>query len=125
MATTAGGFLATTPSAGGFVVVVDKPRFGITPTGARNCQHQLFATTSNENENTAPEAATTVCDMPTDVAPVGDFVSQKGSAKLLRSAVLTDVNGNQIALGDKMGSTTTTTSGGGNTSIVVFLRHLG
>ena len=114
----------------GAFVVVEKPRFGITTAAAaaaaaaaRNTPRQLFATSSNnENENTAaPKATTTttVCDLPTDIEPVGDFVSQKGSGKLLRSAVLTDVNGNQIKLGDKMGSTTT------STSIVVFLRHLG
>lgn len=36
----------------------------------------------------------------------------------LRSAKLTNINGDEIILGDKMGDT-------GSTSIVIFLRHMG
>lgn len=57
----------------------------------------------------------TPCDIPTDVINP-DLVSQKGSGKLLRSAMLTDANGEVIRLGDKMGK---------GTSVVVFLRHMG
>lgn len=56
-------------------------------------------------------AASTPCDMP-DVTDIPEGVT----ANVLRSAVLTDVNGNSVKLGDKMGS---------GTSIVIFLRHLG
>ena len=53
------------------------------------------------------------------VEPVGANVeyiaSQKGSGKLLRSARLTNANGESIVLGNLMGK---------GTSVVVFLRHL-
>jgi hypothetical protein len=55
------------------------------------------------------------CDIPTDVVNP-DLVSQKGSGKLLRSAMLTDADGELISLGSKMGQ---------GTSVVVFLRHMG
>jgi hypothetical protein len=57
---------------------------------------------------------TTVCDMP-DVDPT-DLMSQKGSAQILRNAMLTNAAGDVIPLGDSMGQ---------GTSLVVFLRHLG
>lgn len=57
----------------------------------------------------------TPCDIPNDVANP-DLVSRKGSGKLLRDALLTDVNGDTITLGDKMGP---------GASVVVFLRHMG
>lgn len=57
----------------------------------------------------------TPCDVPTDVVNP-DLASQKGSGNVLRSATLTDVNDNQVLLGDKMGS---------GTSLVIFLRHMG
>mmetsp|Transcript_32757 Transcript_32757/g.49374 ORF Transcript_32757/g.49374 Transcript_32757/m.49374 type:complete len:107 (-) Transcript_32757:834-1154(-) len=52
-----------------------------------------------------------VCAIPDNVS-IPDSVT----AQSLRSAVLTDVNGKQIKLGDKMGK---------GTSVVIFLRHLG
>jgi hypothetical protein len=55
------------------------------------------------------------CDIPDDIVNP-DLVSQKGSGKLMRDAMLTDVNGDTIKLGDKMGQ---------GTSVVVFLRHMG
>ena len=61
------------------------------------------------------EAQETPCDIPTDVINP-DLVSKKGSGKILRSAMLTDVNGEIVRLGDKMGT---------GTSIVIFLRHMG
>jgi hypothetical protein len=57
----------------------------------------------------------TPCSAPVDVAS-DDLVSQKGSGKLLRSARLTNVNGEKVSLGDHMGE---------DTSIVILLRHLG
>lgn len=57
----------------------------------------------------------TPCDIPNYIVNP-DLVSQKGSGKLMRDAMLTDVNGDTITLGDKMGR---------GTSVVVFLRHLG
>jgi len=44
------------------------------------------------------------------------LVDQPGSAKILRGLLLTDADGNQITLGDKMGP---------SKSIVIFLRHMG
>ena len=55
----------------------------------------------------------------TDDAPCAtpDIDVPKGvTAKLLRSAVLTNADGESVSLGDKMGP---------GTSVVVFLRHLG
>mmetsp|Transcript_4776 Transcript_4776/g.7261 ORF Transcript_4776/g.7261 Transcript_4776/m.7261 type:complete len:145 (+) Transcript_4776:42-476(+) len=46
---------------------------------------------------------------------VPDLVSSQGSANILRQAILTNVKGERVMLGDSMGS---------DTSIVVFLRHL-
>lgn len=57
----------------------------------------------------------TPCDIPNDIVHPA-LVSQKGSGKLMRDAMLTDVNGDTIKLGDKMGR---------GTSVVVFLRHMG
>ena len=51
-----------------------------------------------------------ICAIPEDVNPVGV------TASVLRSAVLTNVDGDKIKLGDVMGS---------DTSVVIFLRHLG
>jgi hypothetical protein len=56
----------------------------------------------------------TVCDMPEGVK-VHDLISQKGSGKLIRSAILSNVNGDVVRLGDEMGQ---------GTSLVIFLRHL-
>lgn len=60
-------------------------------------------------------SSTAPCDIPQDVAPV-DLVSQKGSASILRSVVLTNVDGDFISLGKLMGK---------GKSVVVFLRHMG
>lgn len=60
---------------------------------------------STGTDNAAPP-----CAMPNEVIP--DTVT----AKALRSAVLTNANGETVRLDDKMGS---------GTSIVIFLRHLG
>jgi hypothetical protein len=45
-----------------------------------------------------------------------DIIPPQVTAKALRSAVLTDADGNLVRLGEEMGK---------GTSIVVFLRHLG
>jgi hypothetical protein len=45
-----------------------------------------------------------------------DIIPPQVTAKALRSAVLTDADGNLVRLGEQMGT---------GTSIVVFLRHLG
>ena len=67
-------------------------------------------------------SSTTPCDTPSEEdvqAGAVDLVSQKGSAQLLRSAMLTNADGEKVQLGDSMGSSAD------DTSIVVFLRHLG
>lgn len=56
----------------------------------------------------------TVCDMPEGV-DFHDLISQKGSGKLIRSALLSNVDGDIVRLGDEMGQ---------GTSLVIFLRHL-
>jgi len=66
---------------------------------------QLFAvSTNNKQDESSP------CAMPNDVIP--ESVTAQG----LRSAMLTNANGDKIRLGDQMGQ---------GTSIVIFLRHLG
>jgi hypothetical protein len=58
------------------------------------------------------ETEGSVCDI-----PAGDVVSSKlTSAESLRSAALTNVDGDVVRLGDVMGE---------GTSVVVFLRHMG
>ena len=84
------------PTVGAFAPVAREQRFGVLSTSAL---HQ------SSTETAKP------CDMP-DVTDIPQGVT----AKALRSAVLTDINGQKIQLGDKMGS---------GTSIVIFLRHLG
>lgn len=58
------------------------------------------------------------CDTPSDEGDVSvpSLVGTKGSGNAFRSAILTDVDGNMIRLGDKMGQ---------KKSVVIFLRHLG
>ena len=46
------------------------------------------------------------------------LVNQKGSGEIFRSLQLTDVDGNTIRLGDRMGNDD-------RKSVVIFLRHLG
>jgi len=55
------------------------------------------------------------CDIPADVLPT-DLTSEKGSASILRSAVLTNVDGDFVSLGRLMGK---------GKSVVIFLRHMG
>ena len=66
------------------------------------------------------EAQDCECASPDDsdaaFATKPSLVNQKGSAELFRSAILTDVDGNMVRLGDKMGE---------GRSVVIFLRHLG
>ena len=66
----------------------------------------------------ASSKSSTPCDAPNDndVVNVGTLVGRPDAAKILRSAVLTNADGEMIRLGDVMGD---------ETSIVVFLRHLG
>jgi hypothetical protein len=56
------------------------------------------------------QSTATPCDTPDIEIPEGV------TARMLRSAVLTNANGESVTLGDKMGS---------GTSVIVFLRHLG
>ena len=83
------------PAVGAFQPVAER-RFGVLSTSALD---------QSSTEIAKP------CDMP-DVTDIPEGVT----ARALRSAVLTDINGQKIQLGDKMGS---------GTSIVIFLRHLG
>jgi hypothetical protein len=65
----------------------------------------ILASSAVDNTNGAP------CAMPDNVG-----VSPGVTAKTLRSAVLTNADGESVRLGDKMGP---------GTSVVIFLRHLG
>ena len=56
------------------------------------------------------------CDAPEGVEAAPDLTSQPGSARLLRSNVVTNAEGNLVQLGESMGA---------GTSVVVFLRHMG
>ena len=71
------------------------------------------ATTSSLYSSTLDQDTTegSICDIPSNVQVPEDF-----TAAGLRSAVLTDADGNIVRLGEKMGS---------GTSVVIFLRHLG
>jgi hypothetical protein len=77
----------------------------VTTTGSRN---NLAVQRFMSSEDKA------VCDMP-DVDAT-DFMSQKGSGNILRSAMLTNAAGELVSLGDSMGT---------GSSLVIFLRHLG
>ena len=56
------------------------------------------------------------CDAPEGVEAAPDLTSQPGSARLLRSNVVTNADGDLVQLGESMGT---------GTSVVVFLRHMG
>lgn len=56
-----------------------------------------------------------VCSIPEDVS-LADLSSQRGSAKILRTAVVTNTSGDYVPLDRPMGK---------GTSVVVFLRHMG
>mmetsp|Transcript_13243 Transcript_13243/g.37786 ORF Transcript_13243/g.37786 Transcript_13243/m.37786 type:complete len:102 (-) Transcript_13243:861-1166(-) len=62
------------------------------------------------------EQSNAPCDAPEGVETAPDLTSQPGSARLLRSNVVTNADGDFIQLGDSMGT---------GTSVVVFLRHMG
>ena len=74
-------------------------------------------TTLSPLDNGPLEAQDCECDNPEDTnAMPASLVHQKGSGELFRSAKVTDVDGNMVRLGDKMGK---------GKSVVIFLRHLG
>jgi hypothetical protein len=74
-----------------------------------------FAQSSLTLLYSTPTETSTPCDIPEDVIAT-DLTSQKGSASLLRSAILTNVDGDSVNLGSLMGK---------EKSVVVFLRHMG
>lgn len=65
---------------------------------------KLFSSTSGSTQ----------CDIP-DIVPT-DLTTEKGSASLLRSAALTNVDGDIVSLDALMGK---------GKSVVIFLRHMG
>ena len=73
------------------------------------------SSSTTKTRGTSLSSTTTPCDIPQDIKPI-DLVSQKGSASILRSVVLTNVDGDFISLGKLMGK---------GKSIIVFLRHMG
>lgn len=62
------------------------------------------------------EQSSAPCDAPEGVEAAPDLTSQPGSARLLRSNVVTNAEGDFVQLGESMGE---------GTSVVVFLRHMG
>ena len=76
---------------------------------------KAFAKSSTTSLYSTSTETSTPCDIPEDVVAT-DLTSQKGSASLLRSAVLTNVDGDFVNLGSLMGK---------EKSVVVFLRHMG
>ena len=76
---------------------------------------RIFAENSKAQLADTPDCE---CGDPTDSTNIAakSLVNQKGSAEVFRSSILSDVNGNMVHLGEKMGD---------RKSVVIFLRHLG
>jgi len=89
-------------------VAVDGFQVSVPPVSSTN-SNRIYEPTTSSLFGTTEEGS--VCDIPDNVV-----IPESVTAGSLRSAVLTDVNGSQIKLGDKMGR---------GTSIVIFLRHMG
>ena len=81
-----------------------------TPTGQFGSGGNNLALLATSTTSKDDATSSSPCAMPDGVIPEGV------TAKALRSALLTNANGELISLNDKMGP---------GTSIVVFLRHLG
>lgn len=110
-------------SVSGFVVS-SPARIGIVATGtnlfsdsislAGSTSRRYMSSTKN-NEDTTP------CDfVPSNGYVPNMLKTSKDLVKLFRSTKLTDVNGQEIVLGEKIASNVS-----GKSSVVVFLRHLG
>jgi len=74
-------------------------------------QRRWMSSSATTDTDTDEATTTTPCDMPSNTD-----IPESVTAKNIRSAVLTNVDGDRIKLGDVMGR---------GTSVVVFLRHLG
>jgi hypothetical protein len=96
-----------------FTLLAVATAFGLVSGFAPNAIQNAVRSNSRERSMSSSETET-VCDMPEGVE-VRDLISQKGSGKLIRSAILSDFNGDIVRLGDEMGQ---------GTSLVIFLRHL-
>jgi hypothetical protein len=97
-----------------FTLLAVATAFGLVSGFAPNAIQNPVRSNSLERSMGSSETETTVCDMPEGVE-VRDLISQKGSGKLIRSAILSNINGDIVRLGDEMGQ---------GTSLVIFLRHL-
>jgi hypothetical protein len=81
--------------------------------------HPLFGARSLKNNNSKSSALqrfSTATSEPSAPCATPDIIPESVTAKQLRSAYLTNANGEIVNLGEKMGK---------GTSIVIFLRHLG
>mmetsp|Transcript_12147 Transcript_12147/g.25124 ORF Transcript_12147/g.25124 Transcript_12147/m.25124 type:complete len:119 (-) Transcript_12147:863-1219(-) len=94
------------------------------PSGAAPWTHPhsaLMPTRNNPRANvgslysSSNSGESSVCEA-TDNELQTDFTNRPGSGKLIRQLQLTNINGELVTLGDKMGQ---------GMSMVVFLRHLG
>jgi hypothetical protein len=84
---------------------------------ARSVQQRGVAA-AQETASVASHSSSSSCTrLLTSSSPVVE--ENKGAGKILRAALLTDVNGNKVQLGDKI------LSSNNKPSVVVFLRHLG
>ena len=80
-------------------------------------QQQLHRT--NSRHFLSVECDDSQCDLPdfdTDVRAADVESVKDQGASVFRNSMLTDVDGNMVKLGDKMGA---------GKSVVIFLRHLG
>lgn len=87
-------------------------RYSVAAAATRRLHSTRLLSTSKQ------EQAGSVCDVDSAIQ-VPDLVTNKGSAAILRKAILQNVDGDNVLLGERMGTTDTD-----NTSIIVFLRHL-
>lgn len=100
----AAAFAATAYSANAFQPTLSSMGHRTTGTSFEKMTEKMTALSSTATDEASP------CAIPNDVIP--DSVTARG----LRSAVLTNIDGEKVRLDQKMGK---------GTSIVIFLRHLG
>lgn len=91
------------------------PTFGITTTSTQTkTKHASFSLAMNEAS--VPQCDEEECAIPDDLEEALVPFKQPGMGQLLRSAVLTNADGDFVRLDKAMGQ---------GKSVVVFLRHLG
>ena len=89
----------------------------------KNSNARISSSSSNSNScivlsSSSTEEQQQPCDMPSDMEEIDGTLK---NSKALRNAIVTNVDGEQIALGDMLGLEKDKPM----TSVVVFLRHMG